>query len=113
MGVLSKFRDAAVSIRLWNATLLATSRLAAALFGNRVRIVKYYFTVQPIETPDFAMRRRSGMFELGWEDADCPLFARVKRHPAVIANRFAHGARGLLASDKGQLAGFPPASFRR
>ena len=39
-----------------NASLYALSRVLAALFGDRVRIVKYYFAAQPV----IGSRRRRG-----------------------------------------------------
>lgn len=106
MGVLSKFRETAASIGLWNAILFALSRLAATLVGNRVRIVKYYFMVQPVVAPDRARSTRSATFDFAWVGADCALFAQIERPPSVIAARFAQGARCLVAANKGQLAGF-------
>ena len=106
MGVFSKFRETAASIGVWNAILFATSKLASALAGNRVRIVKYYFTVQPIVAPDRARTARSATFDFAWVGADCALFSQIERPPSVIAARFAQGARCLVAAHKGQLAGF-------
>src|SRR5207249_3151072 len=86
--------------------LFAASRLLDALFAGRLRIVKYYFMAQQIGPPG-PTAARSGSFSLVWVDVGCPLFSQVDRPPAVIASRFAQGARCLAAIAEGtQLAGF-------
>ena len=88
-----------------NASLYALSRLLSALFGERVRIVKYYFAAQPVSGAQGA--GTSGSFELQWAERDSPLFSQVDRPPKVIAARFAMGARCLAATVNGsELAGF-------
>lgn len=106
MNVYAKFRETAAAIGFWNALLFAASRVSGALFGHRVRIVKYYFTVQPVVAPDPERWMRSGTFELHWADADCTTLAEADRPAAVIASRFEQGARCLVAESKGRLAGF-------
>jgi len=106
MGVFAKFQETAASIGFWNATLFAIARVLKALSGGWVRIVKYYITVQPVLAPNPDRWSRTGTFDLGWADVDCQLFTEVERPAAVIASRFAQGARCLVAATKGRLAGF-------
>ena len=88
-----------------NAALYVASRALAALFGRRVRIVKYYFVAQPIAASGAGSA--SGSFELTWAGPDSPLFAQVERPPDVLAARFAMGARCLAATLRDtELAGF-------
>jgi hypothetical protein len=107
MGLFAKFRDTSAALGTWNAVLYAGSRLVDALFGGRVRIVKYYFMAQPISVPDEMAGQGTGSFAIGWADASSPLFSQIERPPAVIASRFVQGARCLAATAAGaQLAGF-------
>ncbi len=106
MGVFAKFREAADAIGFWNAVLFAISRVSGTLCGDRIRIVKYYITVQPVAAESGERWTRTGTFDITWADAGCPLFADIERPPEVIAARFAQGARCLVAASKGQLAGF-------
>ena len=106
MGVFGKFHDTAVAIGLWNAVLFAASRVLSVLFRGRVRLYKYYITVQPVPEPAAQRAARSGAFEIEWAHPGCPLFAQVERPPAVIAARFAQGARCIVASRQERLAGF-------
>ncbi|MCC6193666.1 MAG: GNAT family N-acetyltransferase [Burkholderiales bacterium] len=105
MNVIVKFREAASGIGYWNAVLLALSRLADALCGGRVRIVKYNITVQPVVAPPGGAAR-AGKFELSWGEAGSPLLAQADRPAEVIRARFAQGARCLVAANDGRLAGF-------
>lgn len=94
-------------IGLWNVCLYATSRALNALFGGRVRIIKYYFMAQPVAAPATLSGARRGSFTLAFTEADCVLFRQVDRPAAVIAARFAQRARCLAATDnEARLAGF-------
>ena len=106
MGVFGKFHETAVAIGWWNAVLFAASRALSILFRGRVRILKYYITVQPVAAPAAQRATRSGAYEIEWAQVESPLFAQVERPPAVIAARFAQGARCLVATHQGRLAGF-------
>lgn len=106
MGAWAKFRDTAASIGTGNALLMACARVAGALFGPRLRIVKYYFTVQPVTPPPEDRWRRTGSFALSWVDAGSPLLAEAERPADVIRSRFAQGARCLAAANDSGLAGF-------
>ena len=79
MNVFTKFQEAAAGIGYWNAVLFAASRTMEALFGGRVRLVKYHITVQPVGPPSPDRWVRTGTFELSWANADCPMFADVER----------------------------------
>ena len=105
MGVFAKLSSAATMMGAGNASLYALSRVLAALFGGRVRIVKYYFASQPIKVADDA--RGTGSFALSWALPGSPLFAQVERPLAVITSRFAQGAHCLAATVRdSELAGF-------
>lgn len=107
MRFLVKFRESAGALGMRNASLYAGSRVLGALFGSRVRIVKYYFMAQPVVGPGQAPPGTTGSFAVTWADARCPLFSQVARPAATIAARFAQGARCLVAVAHGaQLAGF-------
>jgi hypothetical protein len=106
MGVLGKFHELAGAIGIWNAVLFSTSRLSSKLGNNRVRIVKYYFTAQPVSAFDGVRPTRSGSFDFMWADANCELLQQADRPPAVLASRFAQGARCLVAARQDELAGF-------
>src|SRR4051812_35106319 len=104
LGVFAKLKSTVAMMGAGNASLYALSRVLAAVFGARVRIVKYYFAAQPVgaEGAD-----ASGSFALQWATRDSPLFSQVERPPTVIAARFAMGARCLAATVNGsELAGF-------
>jgi hypothetical protein len=91
-----------------NACLYALSRVLQRVLGNRIRFVKYYFVAQPVPACEPASPLlRPGTFSLDWADATSPLLAQMDRPPAVIAERFAQGARCLAATTPaGELAGF-------
>jgi hypothetical protein len=103
---VEKFRAVVAMIGLWNACLYGTSRAFTALFGSRVRIIKYYFMSQPIAAPAATTGVRRG-FTLDFVDRDCELLAEAQRPAGVIASRFGQGARCLAATDSEMhLAGF-------
>jgi hypothetical protein len=106
MSPFAKFREAASRVGHGNAWLLAASRLLALLFGQRVRIFKYYFMAQPIAGMGTA-RPRGGTFDLRWVHDGCPLFSQIERPSSVISARFTQGARCLAAvANESELAGF-------
>jgi hypothetical protein len=107
MGIVHKFQDTAAAIGIGNASLYAVARASSALTGGRVRIVKYYFTAQPVVASAPAVVVRTGKFTLDWLKQGSPLFAQVERPAAVIEARFAQGSRCLAATiEGGELAGF-------
>jgi hypothetical protein len=106
MGLLAKFSETAAAIGYWNALLFSTSRLSSALLRNRIRIVKYYFTAQPVKVPDDERWVRSATFDFSWADRDCRLLQQADRPASTLGSRFAQGARCLVAAKEDQLAGF-------
>jgi hypothetical protein len=105
--LLAGFRRSVARIGLWNACLYATSRVLTAMFGQRVRIIKYYFMSQAITVPATLSAVRSGSFTLAFTKPDWELFSHIERPPEIIAARFAQGARCLAAMDtEAQFAGF-------
>jgi hypothetical protein len=105
LGVFAKLSSAATMMGAGNASLYALSRILSALFGGRVRIVKYYFASQPIAPADGA--GGSGSFSLAWALPGSRLFVQVERPPSVIDARFAQGAHCLAATVRdSELAGF-------
>ena len=105
MGLLAKFRDMSAAIGPWNATLFSVSRLSRIVAGNRIRIVKYYFTAQPVVAPDGGARG-SGTFDFTWADASSELLKQADRPASVLASRFDQGALCLVAARQNELAGF-------
>lgn len=107
MGLVGKLRDTAAAIGIGNACLYAVARASSALTGGRVRIVKYYFTAQPVVAASPEIVSRTGKFAIEWLGPGSPLFAQVERPAAVIEARFAQSARCLAATTEGdELAGF-------
>lgn len=105
-GIVGRFRKVARELGFGNACLLALARAMHALFGSRVRLVKYYFTAQPV-APQRLPAASSATYELAFVDAGCPLLSQANRPAAVIADRFAQGARCLLATTSAaRMAGF-------
>jgi hypothetical protein len=103
--VLRKLRESVATLGVADTLLYAAARFADRASGGRVRIVKYYFTAQPVVPP--AGPQRSGSFTLDWAARDAPQFAQIERPSHVIASRFAQGARCLMATtNEGDLAGF-------
>jgi hypothetical protein len=107
MTPIRKFVDAASTMGAGNALLYAASRLLDRVFGGRVRIVKYIFVSQPVEPLTEWLPAGPGVFTLAFIGPQSPLFAEIERPSAVIAARYAQGARCLAAlSSDHKLAGF-------
>jgi hypothetical protein len=107
MVLIRKFADAADAMGTGNALLYAVSRLLDRAFGGRVRIVKYIFVSQPVVPLATQLPASSGAFKLAFIGPESPLFAEVERPAAVIAARYAQGARCLAATTADhKLAGF-------
>jgi hypothetical protein len=104
-AALAAWRESLAAMGALDASLYAASRVAQRLTRGRVRIVRYYFTSQPIAPPQQA--DRSGSFVIEWADAACPHFSAIDRPPAVLAARFAQGASCLVATTRcAEFAGF-------
>jgi hypothetical protein len=105
-SIAAKFRDAVREIGLRDACLLAFGRALIALTRGRARLVKYYFMAQPA-APKGLRAPSGGRFAFSWVDGTCPLLSQADRPAAVIADRFAQGARCLLATTSdSRFAGF-------
>jgi hypothetical protein len=103
-AVLAKLREYVATLGVANTLLYVASRLAYGASAGRVRIIKYYFTAQPVIVTATA---HSKTFAFVWATRDAPQFAQIERPPDVIAARFAQGARCLMATTQdGGLAGF-------
>jgi hypothetical protein len=102
------FREAAAAMGRGNALLYAAARLLGRLAGSRVRLIKYYFVAQPVPAhPPGSALLAPRQFALEWLAPESSLLARMDRPSAVIAARFAQGARCLAATTlAGELAGF-------
>lgn len=104
---MGNVRATAGAIGRGNAALYALARALAGLTCGRVRIVRYHFVVQPVAPPPTRAAARAGKFTIDWAARDSPLFVQIERPQAVIAARFAQGARCLAATvTEGRLAGF-------
>lgn len=104
---LTRFREIVATIGIWNACLYATSRVFERVSNGRVRILKYYFTAQAVSAPATAVDARRGSFNLEFVGPEWAVFRDVDRPAAVIAARFAQGARCLAATDRdAKFAGF-------
>ena len=110
MVFIIKFQRLVANFGWWNTVLLVISRVLRAITASRARLVKYYFVEQPVRVPIDGRpvgMPRTGSFRLDWVELDCPIFARIERPQAVLASRFAQGARCLLATrEDGEFAGF-------
>ena len=109
MRYVDEFRRAVAKLGFGDACLLTSAWMLGKLTRSRVRLLKYYFTAQPLAAPlagSLAARGGTGAFTMEWVGADCPAFAEVDRPPQVIAARYAQGARCLLARRDGEFAGF-------
>lgn len=105
MGMTGKFRAFARQTSVWDTCLYSLSRCLEALFGSRVRIVKYYFMSQPVGSPARA-DPRGRVYAFSWAQPGNPLLPQIGRPPAVIADRFSQGAHCLIACvDRQRLAG--------
>ena len=106
-AILGSFRAISATIGNWNTCLYATSRALAALSGDRVRIVKYYFMAQPVAAPSEAEHERGGSFTFEFVAPGRVQFSGLDRPASVIAARFAQGAHCLVANDRdARFAGF-------
>lgn len=105
-GFVTRLRRAVREIGIRDTCLLAASRTLFALVGGRARIFKYYFMAQPV-VPAQLRAPSSGTFNLEWVDEGCQVLLQADRPRAVIADRFAQGARCLLATTSdARMAGF-------
>lgn len=105
--IFGKARDTFASLGWVNTCLYALSRALAAVSRGRFRLVRYYFTSQPVQAQDGAGQRHAGKFRFEWLAPTSPLFAQVERPAHVLAARFAQQARCLAAVVDGrELAGF-------
>lgn len=105
--VVKKLRASIASIGVRDTGLYLVARILRSLFGNRVRLVKYLFVVQPLRAHGDGAARSTGAFDLAEIGPQSELFAQVDRPRDVIAGRFAQGARCLAATVRGRtLAGF-------
>ena len=105
MRTVNRLREAVRMLGIGNTCLYVIARLLAAISGGRCRIVKYYFTAQPVVFP--RGDERSGSFVVEFADPDSPLLEQMGRPSNVLAARFAQGARCLAATaNTGHLAGF-------
>jgi hypothetical protein len=106
----SKTRVAAEGTKLswWNAASFVMSRTLETLTSGRSRIIKYHLVAQPTASISERHSGRPGSKRLKVEIAtpDHPVVMQFPRPQAVIARRFASGARCFVATLGGEFAGF-------
>lgn len=91
---------------LLDAALYALGRVLGGVTRGRVRLVKYYITMQPVAADDRTPARRGRQIEVAEASAAEALALPVERPRAVIEARLRHGGRCLTAHKAGQLVGF-------
>lgn len=95
---------AAFSITLDRALYLL-DRLLTRLTGGRCRLFKYYIVAQPVAA-GLLPGRRGDSIAVREVFAGDPVLANFARPPEVLLNRFAQGARCLVASKAERVVGF-------
>lgn len=89
-----------------NACVYALARLTEMVFGNRVRIHKYYFVAQPVAKASWLPPRRGQGIEIRRVAESDPLIGQFPRPNWAAAYRFRQGAVCFAALKEGALAGF-------
>ncbi len=87
-------------------SLFACSRVLSRLSGGRVRLFAYHLVAQPVRAERSLPARRGRAIkvrEIGLEEA---LTLPVARPRCVLEDRFAQGARCLMASADGRFLGY-------
>jgi len=91
----------------WNGVLYLLGTALSRASADRLRIVKYELVSQPISTAPLLPEHRGKKIQVREASSDDPLLRSVPdRREGVFAERFAQGARCLLAELNGELAGF-------
>lgn len=103
--MLSSVRHLARSVGAGVAICYALARVCEVATRGRVRVIGYRFVAQPVAAEGQAGPARGGAMELRSLAAGDPLVAQLPRPPAVIARRFADGARCLAAIRSGRVVG--------
>lgn len=103
--MLSSVRHLARSVGVGVAFCYALARACEVATRGRVRVIGYRFVAQPVAAEGQAGPARGGAIELRSLAAGDPLAAQLPRPPAVIARRFADGARCLVAVRSGRVVG--------
>lgn len=107
---LSRLRRPIPDMPLMDALLYRLSRIAQRLSARRIRVVKYRLTAQPVAPAPLLPARNAGAVSVERIDADhclyASLLAQSPRPPAVIRERFAHGAICFAAFKADALLGF-------
>ncbi len=107
LNLLGRIRALIAEIGVVDTGCHAVNRLLTSASNGRVRLVKYYFVAQPVVPADPALTARAKAFRFVWATPEMPELQQAGRPAAVIANRFAQGARCLAALTTGdKLAGF-------
>lgn len=86
--------------------LYLVDRLLNLATRGGCRLLKYYIVSQPVGATRLLPGRRGDSIQIREVQAGSPLLAGFDRPAAVIADRFAQGARCLLASKADRVAGF-------
>lgn len=89
-----------------NGCLYALARVAASVFGNRVRIHKYYFVAQPVPKLYWLPPHRGQNLEIRQVAGFDPVVRQFPRPDWAAPYRFNQGAVCLAALKAGTLVGF-------
>ncbi|MDZ7803494.1 GNAT family N-acetyltransferase [Thiohalophilus sp.] len=91
----------------WNGMLYLLGTALSRLSADRLRLVKYDLVSQPITTAPLLPEHRGKKIQVREAISGDPLLQGVPdRREGVFAERFARGARCLVAELNGELAGF-------
>lgn len=104
-GAWASLRLTLRQLGLTNGLLYILNRLLDRASAGRVRLVKYMVVAQPLGLASASGARSSGSTVLEDVDASHPWRQDFPRPQAVIAARYANGARCLAAQVKGRFAG--------
>ncbi|MGB5744208.1 MAG: N-acetyltransferase, partial [Sedimenticolaceae bacterium] len=101
-SVIERFRK----LGALNGSLLLADRLLGGLSGNQARIIRYYLAAQPVPSVSSDALRPTASSPVRRIHKEDPIVADFPRPAAVIAGRFAAGARCYVAEVRGRFAGY-------
>jgi hypothetical protein len=106
VSLWSRLRGKVRTLGCWNALLFTLAMLLRRGSFGSVRLVKYYFVAQPVAHTAVSPGGAAARLQIHVADREDAMLACVPRPAAVITDRFAQGARCVIAQRDGELAGF-------
>ncbi len=104
--MFDKLRRIVRELGACNAALYALDRLLAAASGGRAHVYKYHLVAQPVRADGVAALRTDAKLRIEEAGPNHPLRAHFPRPQHIIEQRFAQGARCLVANSSGSFAGY-------